>query len=84
MLAENDLNKIVRRIQAMRRDDRTTVQQRDFSVFGVPVVTVLYDSVSGIFALEKTERKQRRFAFDDVDLLAIDIYEALVEFKESF
>lgn len=84
MLAENDLNKIVRRIQAMRRDDQTTVQQRDFSVFGVPVVTVLYDSVSGIFALETTERKQRRFAFDDVDLLAIDIYEALVEFKESF
>lgn len=84
MLAENDLNKIVRRIQAMRRDDRTTVQQRDFSVFGVPVVTVLYDSASGIFALETTERKQRRFAFDDVDLLAIDIYEALIEFKESF
>ncbi|HJG84353.1 MAG TPA: YkuJ family protein [Weissella thailandensis] len=84
MLAENDLNKIVRRIQAMRRDDQTTVQQRDFSVFGVPVVTVVYDSVSGIFALETTERKQRRFAFDDVDLLAIDIYEALVEFKESF
>ena len=84
MLAENDLNKIVRRIQAMRRDDQTTVQQRDFSVFGVPVVTVVYDSVSGIFALETTERKQRRFAFDDVDLLAIDIYEALIEFKESF
>ena len=84
MLAENDLNKIVRRIQAMRRDDQTTVQQRDFSVFGVPVVTVVYDSVSGIFALETTERKQRRFAFDDVDVLAIDIYEALVEFKESF
>ena len=84
MLAENDLNKIVRRIQAMRRDDQTTVQQRDFSVFGVPVVTVVYDSVSGIFALETTERKQRRFAFDDVDLLAIDIYEALVEFKEWF
>ena len=84
MLAENDLSKIMRRVQAMRLDKRSTIQQRDFSVFGVPVVTVLYDSMSGMFALETNERHQHRFAFDDVDLLAIDIYEALAEFRESF
>ncbi|SCB97744.1 DUF1797 family protein [Weissella bombi] len=84
MPIENNLDKIVHRINAMVQDHRTTLQQRDFSVFGVSVVTVLYDSVSGMFALETNQAKHQRFAFDDVDLLAIDVYEALSEFKESF
>lgn len=84
MPIENNLDKIMHRINAMVQDHRATLQQRDFSVFGVSVVTVLYDSVSGMFALETNQVKHQRFAFDDVDLLAIDVYEALSEFKESF
>jgi uncharacterized protein YkuJ len=37
-----------------------------------------------MFALEINQEKRKRFAFDDVDLLAIDVYEALSEFKETF
>ncbi|MFL2019545.1 MAG: DUF1797 family protein [Weissella hellenica] len=84
MAIENNLDKIVHRINAMVQDHQTTLQQRDFSIFGVSVVTVLYDSESGMFALEVNQEKHKRFAFDDVDLLAIDVYEALSEFKETF
>ncbi|KAA8435120.1 DUF1797 family protein [Weissella sagaensis] len=84
MPIENNLDKIVHRINAMVQDRQKTLQKRDFGIFGVSVVTVLYDSESGMFALEINQEKRKRFAFDDVDLLAIDVYEALSEFKETF
>ena len=48
------------------------------------VVTVVYDRPSKVFAVEGLRDNNRRFAFDDADLVAIDIYEALQDFKETF
>lgn len=47
-------------------------------------MTVVYDRPSKVFAVEGLRDNNRRFAFDDADLVAIDIYEALQDFKETF
>ena len=77
MSRESDLVQIAQRIRAMMIDDREDIQTRHFDAFGVTVVTV-------VFAVEGLRDNNRRFAFDDADLVAIDIYEALQDFKETF
>ena len=84
MSRESDLVQIAQRIRAMMGDDRDDVQTRHFDAFGVTVVTVMYDRPSQTFAVEGLRDNNRRFAFDDADLVAIDIYEALQDFKETF
>lgn len=84
MSRESDLVQIAQRIRAMMVDDRDDVQIRHFDAFGVTVVTVMYDRPSQTFAVEGLRDNSRRFAFDDADLVAIDIYEALQDFRETF
>ena len=84
MSRESDLVQNAHRIRAMMVDDRDDVQIRHFDAFGVTVVTVMYDRPSQTFAVEGLRDNNRRFAFDDADLVAIDIYEALQDFKETF
>lgn len=84
MSRESDLVQIAQRIRAMMVDDRDDVQIRHFDAFGVTVVTVMYDRPSQTFAVEGLCDNNRRFAFDDADLVAIDIYEALQDFRETF
>ena len=84
MSRESDLVQIAQRIRAMMIDDREDIQTRHFDAFGVTVVTVVYDRPSKVFAVEGLRDNNRRFAFDDADLVAIDIYDALQDFKETF
>jgi uncharacterized protein YkuJ len=83
MTKESDLVAIVNRLSAMRKDGSAEVQVRQFDAFGVNVATVLFDQPSQTFALT-IGRDNRRFAFDDINLVAIDIYEAMQDFKETF
>ncbi|MDR3190017.1 MAG: YkuJ family protein [Lactobacillaceae bacterium] len=83
MSKESELIHIVKRLQAMTFDDRGEIQERAFDKFGVNVVTVLFDQPSRTFALYGG-RDDKKFAFDDIDLLAIDIYETLQDFKSVF
>jgi uncharacterized protein YkuJ len=80
---ESDLVSIVNRLEAMTKDQGRALQVRHFDAYGVNVATVLFDEPSRTFALT-LGRDRRRFAFDDINLVAIDIYEAMQEFKESF
>ncbi len=83
MTEDTELQHIIQRIKAMTLDDKNELQERHFDKFGVTVVTVQFDRPSSTFAL-LNGRSDKKFAFDDLDLLAIDVYEALNEFKEIF
>lgn len=79
----SELTAIVQRLQAMQTSTDQPLQERNFDLFGVNVVTVRYDQPSNLFALAEGRNKSQ-FAFDDLDALAIEIYERLSEFKLSF
>jgi len=83
MNRESELVKIIKRLQSMTLDSTNEIQERNFDLFGVNVLTVLYDQPSKTFAVYGG-RDDRRFAFDDLDALAIDIYENLAEFRAVF
>ena len=84
MVETSNLTQIVNRIRAMMYDNTQEIQTRQFNVFGVTVATVIYDQPTQTFAVEGLADKNRRFAFDDADLVAIEVYEALLEFRETF
>lgn len=79
----SELTTIVQRLQAMQMSTDRSLQERNFDLYGVNVVTVRYDQPSHLFALAEG-RNQNQFAFDDLDALAVEIYERLSEFKLSF
>ncbi|MCM0583052.1 DUF1797 family protein [Weissella diestrammenae] len=84
MSRESELVKIIKRLESMTLDQNSEFQERHFDMFGVNVLTVLYDQPSHTFAVYGGRDDSRRFAFDNLDALAIDIYETLADFKAVF
>ena len=62
---------ILSRLDAMMKDESSDPQQREFMQFGVPVCKVSYEP-------------DQRMYFDDIDLVAIEIYDCLYDFRHSF
>ncbi|MEY8442457.1 DUF1797 family protein [Lactobacillaceae bacterium 24-114] len=79
----SELMKILRRLQAMRRDQTSNRQTRVFEEFGVPLCEVTYIRQSDEFVYVRY-RPTERFRFDDVDLVAIEIFNCLYDFKQTF
>ena len=58
-------------------------QSRRFDVFGIEALRVEYDQLTKIWTVYE-HRQIRHFQFDDIDLVAIEIYDVLHDFKLIF
>lgn len=78
------LLQIIRRLQAMQQDRSGAFDQhRTFSVYGVPVCEVIYHSLTRDFTFIRYSPEER-FQFDLLDLVAIEVYDTLYAFVDSF
>lgn len=80
---EISLAQIIKRLVAMVDDQHPGVQSRMFNLYGIPLVEVKYNPASGSFLVDKF-RPEQHFTFDKLDLAAIEVYQCLEEFRESF
>lgn len=67
----------------MTTDYSEEIQQRNFQVFGIEVITVEYNHSSAIIKLCNNVADEI-YWFDDFDLAAIEVFEQLNDFKFVF
>lgn len=77
------LIQIIRRLEAMVDDRHPGVQTRLFNIYGIPQCEVKYFPESRRFKVSSFRPKQS-FEFDKLDLAAIEVYQCLEDFLESF
>ncbi len=77
------LAQIIKRLVAMSDDRHPGIQSRMFNLYGIPLCEARYNPVSGNYVVERF-RPEQRFEFDKLDLAAIEIYQCLADFQESF
>lgn len=82
-MGTSQLVTIIRRLNAMRFDETGNRQRRTFEEFGVPVceVTYIHDRQEYIYV---RFRPHERFHFDNIDLVAIEVFNCLYDFKNTF
>ena len=78
-----DLKQILARLRAMVDATDTPYQTRRFDAFGIEAVQVDYDQLTQIWTVHE-HREVRQFQFDDIDLVAIEVYDVLHDFKLIF
>lgn len=76
----SDLKQILSRLRAMIDSTDGSVQTRRFDAFGIEALQVTYDQLTRIWIVQE-HREIRQFQFDDIDLVAIEIYDVLHDFK---
>ncbi|MCT3050321.1 YkuJ family protein [Leuconostoc mesenteroides] len=76
----SDLKQILSRLRAMIDSTDGSVQTRRFDAFGIEALQVTYDQLTSIWTVQE-HREIRQFQFDDIDLVAIEIYDVLHDFK---
>ncbi|WP_239256488.1 YkuJ family protein [Listeria ilorinensis] len=69
---------IIQRLNAMQEDEAAEPQSRRFEKDGTPVCEVKYFHASGSFEVE-IYGVNSKYQFDDIDMTAIEIFEALQE-----
>lgn len=82
-LPTSDLKQIMTRLRAMTEATNDTHQLRRFEVYGVEVLQVSYDQTQGLWRVRE-HRQFREFEFDDIDLVAIEIYDVLHDMQLVF
>lgn len=80
---ETQLETILRRLRAMQVDDRQVVQTRYFEQFGVAVCKVTFDHATGDWTVQDA-RTEPAFSYDNIDMVAVAVYDALSEFTAVF
>ena len=80
---ETSLSQIINRLVAMVDDRHPGVQSRMFNLYGISLCEVQYFPNSSRFRVEKF-RPEQHFEFDKLDLAAIEVYQCLEDFRESF
>ncbi|MGX7051639.1 DUF1797 family protein [Leuconostoc palmae] len=78
-----DLNKILNRLRAMVDSTDSQFQTRSFDAFGIEALSVDYDQLTKIWTIHE-HRQSKNFQFDNVDLVAIEIYDILHDFNLIF
>lgn len=78
-----DLPHILARLHAMTQATDHVIQTRRFDAFGLEVVKVDYNQATRIWTMY-ARRENRAFQFDDIDLVAIEIYDALHDLTLTF
>ena len=79
----SNLEKIIKRLQAMTLDYSNNRQKRIFEQFGIPLCEVTYIRSSREFIFERY-RPRERFRFDDLDLVAIEVFDCLYDLENTF
>lgn len=82
-MQESKLMIILGRLQAMIEDQSSELQTREFMQFGIPVCRVTYQQLNRQWIVERYE-PDRILYFDDIDLVAIEIFDCLYDFHHSF
>lgn len=78
MVYSSDLVSIVKRLNAMREDKTSVRQVRHFDVDGQERCVVLFDGFTRNFKLiDPLSEKNNVYEFDDIDHLAVEIFERL-------
>ncbi|KRM09805.1 hypothetical protein FD16_GL001563 [Paucilactobacillus suebicus DSM 5007 = KCTC 3549] len=67
----------------MQVDISNPVQQRRFEKFGIEVCRVEYNHRTKLFTVNEY-RPEYEAEFDDLDLVAIEVYESLAELASVF
>lgn len=75
-MKNSQLVAIIKRLEAMMEATDNEVQVRRFEREGNEHCTVTYDKTNEMFELTETDTRQV-YQFDDVDLVAMEIYELL-------
>lgn len=79
----SSLKQILSRLRAMIDSDDTQYQTRRFDAFGIEAVCVDYNQATGIWTVHE-HREVRQFQFDNIDLVAIEIYDILHDLRLIF
>ncbi len=79
----SQLVQIIRRLDAMKHDRTGRRQKRTFEQFGIPVCEVTYVQGSDEYVFVRF-RPHERFRFDDIDLVAIEVYDCLYDLQHTF
>lgn len=69
---------IIQRLHAMQEDETSETQSRRFEKNGNPVCEVSFFRASNSFEVE-IYATNSKYPFDDIDMTAIEIFEALQE-----
>ncbi|KRL96400.1 DUF1797 family protein [Limosilactobacillus equigenerosi] len=80
---QSRLMKIMSRLEAMYQDRHIGDQKRTFEQFGIPVCEVTYHQATGVFEVQRVGQVTSRI-FDDLDLVAIEVYDAIKEFENIY
>lgn len=79
---QSQLIQIIRRLDAMKHDQTGKRQKRTFEQFGIPVCEVTYTGDEEFIFVRF--RPRERFRFDDIDLVAIEVYDCLYDLQHTF
>ncbi|OYS58143.1 YkuJ family protein [Limosilactobacillus reuteri] len=82
-MKESELLVIIRRLIAMQNDDSRDRQKRIFEKFGIPLCDVTYIHSREEFIFVRY-RPYERFRFDDIDLVAIEVFNCLYDLENTF
>ena len=82
-MMKSKLIPIIKRLQAMTLAKDAHEQRREFTAYGVYVCEVIYRQSENEFIIVRN-REQEQLVFDDLDLAAIEIFNCLYDFYESF
>lgn len=82
-MAASELEQIIRRLDAMRNDRTANRQRRTFEQFGIPVCEVTYIQDRNEYVYVRF-RPRERFRFDNIDLAAIEVFNCLYDFRNTF
>lgn len=82
-MKESELLVIIKRLIAMQNDYSRNRQKRTFEKFGIPLcdVTYIHDRQEFVFT---RYRPQERFHFDNLDLVAIEVFNCLYDLENTF
>lgn len=78
-----DLQHVIQRLRIMVTDYSTRIQERNFDLYGINVCTVTYDHQTMLFSILDYQTNGF-FIFDDINLVAIEIFNQLVDFQLAF
>lgn len=82
-MKSSELLVIIKRLIAMENDFTRDRQKRVFEKFGIPLCEVTYVHRTDEFIFVRY-RPAERFRFDNLDLVAIEVFECLYDLENTF
>ncbi|CAK1224937.1 MULTISPECIES: DUF1797 family protein [Fructobacillus] len=83
LASKSVLTTILNRLFAMEKSTDQRFQVRRFDSYGLEVLKVTLDQEDKVWTIEE-HRRNKQYKFDDVDLVAIEIYDLLFDIQHTF